>query len=147
MATAGRKPKFTSKAQIEELIEQYFKDCEGKPLLDDEGQPLRDKYGEVILLGARPPTVTGLALALGFHSRQSLLNYQAKAEFMDTITRAKMRVEAYCEERLFDRDGQRGAEFNLRYNFRWAQEEKNDSDSDDSGQGVVVIPEVGAGNG
>lgn len=147
MAKAGRKPKFTSKAQIEELIEQYFKDCEGKPLLDDEGQPLRDKYGEVILLGARPPTVTGLALALGFHSRQSLLNYQAKAEFMDTITRAKMRVEAYCEERLFDRDGQRGAEFNLRYNFRWAQEEKDDNDSDDSGQGVVMIPEVGAGNG
>ncbi len=147
MAKAGRKPKFTSKAQIEELIEQYFKDCEGKPLLDDEGQPLRDKYGEVILLGARPPTITGLALALGFHSRQSLLNYQAKAEFMDTITRAKMRVEAYCEERLFDRDGQRGAEFNLRYNFRWAQEEKNDGDGDDSSQGVVMIPEVGAGNG
>lgn len=147
MATAGRKPKFTSAAQIEGLIEQYFTECKGEPLLDTDGQPLRDKYGEVIMLGARPPTVTGLALALGFHSRQSLLNYQAKAEFMDTITRAKMRVEAYCEERLFDRDGQRGAEFNLRYNFRWAQEEKNSAGNEDGGQGVVMIPEVGADNG
>ena len=107
---------------------------------------MRDKFGEIIMMDARPPTVTGLALALGFHSRQSLLNYQAKKEFMDTITRAKMRVEEYCETRLFDRDGQRGAEFNLRYNFRWAQEAKSGG-NEDSASGVVMIPEVGASDG
>ena len=141
----GRPPKFKSAAEIQEKIDEYFNSCKGEPLMVD-GVPFLDKNGFPVLINERPPTVTGLALALGFHSRQSLLNYQAKKEFMDTITRAKMRVEEYCETRLFDRDGQRGAEFNLRYNFRWAQEEKNGGD-EDSASGVVMIPEVGAGDG
>lgn len=139
----GRPPKFKSAEEIQGLIDEYFESCKGEPLMVDD-KPFLDKNGFPVLINARPPTVTGLALALGFHSRQTLLNYQGKKEFVDTITRAKMRVEEYCETRLFDRDGQRGAEFNLRYNFRWAQEEKNGGD-EDSASGVVMIPEVGAG--
>ena len=101
---------------------------------------MMDKYGNVILIGQHPPTVTGLTLALGFHSRQTLLNYQGNARFVDTVTRAKLRIEDYCEQRLFDRDGQRGAEFNLRYNFRWAQEDK--SGDEDEGSGVVMLAPV-----
>lgn len=59
-----------------------------------------DKFGHPITVNSRPPTVTGLALALGFTSRMALLNYQAKKEFVDTITRAKTMVEAYTEQRL-----------------------------------------------
>ena len=72
-----------------------------------------NRYGQPVMIGERPPTVTGLALALGFTTRTSLLNYQGKKEFMDTITRAKSMVEAYAEERLFDRDGSNGARFSL----------------------------------
>ena len=36
---------------------------------------------------------------------QSLLNYQGRKVFVDTITRAKLRVEEYAERRLYDRDG------------------------------------------
>lgn len=144
--TVGRPPKFTSKEQIQELGEAYLRECMGKPFIMDDGSVMLDKYGEVILMGRHPPTVTGLARALGFTSRQSLLEYQAKAEFADTVTRLKMQIEEYAEERLFDKDGQRGAEFSLKYNFRWAQEDKGDSDNDNAG-GVVMIPEVGAGNG
>lgn len=144
MAKGGRPPKYKKKEEIEALIDQYFKDCEGKPYIMDDGEPLRDKCGEVILLGAKPPTMTGLALAIGFTSRQSLLNYQGKPEFMDTITRAKARVEEYAESRLYDRDGAKGAEFSLKYNFKWAQEEKKDSDG--FAVGVVLMPEVGAGD-
>ena len=142
----GRPPKFTSKEQIEELGEAYLRECMGKPFIMENGEVLMDKYGEVLLVGRHPPTVTGLARALGFTSRQSLLEYQAKAEFADTVTRLKLQIEEYAEERLFDKDGQRGAEFSLKYNFRWAHEEKDDSGEDNSG-GVVMIPEVGAGNG
>ncbi len=46
------------------------------------------------------------------------MNYQAKKEFNDTITRAKSRVEEYAESRLFDRDGSNGAQFSLRNNFK-----------------------------
>ena len=83
-----------------------------------------DKFGNEIYLHQRPPTVTGLALALGFASRQALLNYQGRKEFNDTITRAKARCEQYAEERLYDRDGTHGAQFSLRANFGWNDKPK-----------------------
>lgn len=115
----GRPPKYKNVEEIEEKIEQYFAICEGEPLLDDEGKQIVNKYGcPCWIKPPKPPTVTGLALALGFASRQALLNYQAKKEFNDTITRAKSRVEEYAESRLFDRDGSNGAQFSLRNNFK-----------------------------
>ena len=119
MANVGRPPKYKSVEEIEDKIEQYFAICEGEPLLDDEGKQIVNKYGcPCWIKPPKPPTVTGLALALGFASRQALLNYQAKKEFNDTITRAKSRVEEYAESRLFDRDGSNGAQFSLRNNFK-----------------------------
>lgn len=125
----GRPPKYESKEQIEGLIEAYFKKCEGEILKDDDGEVVFDKSGRPVMIGARPPTVTGLALALGFNTRTSLLNYQGKKEFLDTITRAKSMVEAYAEERLFDRDGSNGARFSLVNNFRgWSDRPKSELD-------------------
>jgi hypothetical protein len=46
------------------------------------------------------PTVNGLALALGFNSRQSLLNYADKPEFVDTVKAVRARLEAWWEQRL-----------------------------------------------
>ena len=113
----GRPPMYNTKEEIQEKIDAYFEDCKGKMLYDPEGKPLTDKYGMPVIFGARPLTVTGLALALGFTSRQALLNYQAKDEFVDTIMRAKAVVEQYAEERLFDKDGANGAKFSLANNF------------------------------
>lgn len=123
----GRPPKYATAEQMQAVIDQYFEDCKGEPIIRDNGQPILDKYGRPFIIHQHPPTVTGLALALGFTSRQALLNYQAKKEFVDTVTRAKSRIEAYAEERLFDRNGERGAEFSLKYNFRWVDEKKDDS--------------------
>ena len=128
--TVGRPPKYESKEQIEELIEQYFEACEGKILKDSEGDPVFNKFGQPVIVNQRPPTVTGLALALGFSSRQALLNYQGKKEFNDTITRAKSRIEQYAEERLFDRDGSNGAKFSLSNNFSgWGEKPPSDLDA------------------
>ena len=115
---AGRPPKYTSKEEVEKLIESYFKSCKGEILRDSDGNPVFNKFGNPIVINAKPPTVTGLALALGFSTRQALLNYQGKKEFVDTITRAKTVVERYTEERLFDRDGVNGAKFSLVNNFK-----------------------------
>lgn len=124
---AGRPPWFKpEEGGVEEMqkrIDAYFKECDGELLTDDNGVPILTKWGQEIRIGKKPYTVTGLALAIGFTSRQALLNYQGKPEFVDTITRAKSKVEAYAEQRLFDKDGSSGAQFNLKNNFRaWKED-------------------------
>ena len=125
----GRPPKYKSKEEIEEKIDAYFKQCEGEVLKDNNGNTVFNKFGNPVIINQRPPTVTGLALALGFSTRLSLLNYQRTKEFMNPITRAKARVEAYAEERLFDRDGSSGAQFSLRNNFKgWTEKTELDEE-------------------
>jgi len=130
VANIGRPPKYKNVEEIEDKIEQYFAICEGEPLLDDEGNQMVNKYGYPCWIKPpKPPTVTGLALALGFTTRLSLLNYQGKKEFMNTITRAKTKIEEYAESRLFDRDGSNGAQFSLRNNFKgWNGEQEKSQD-------------------
>lgn len=122
---AGRPPKYRSVKQLEAKIEAYFDSCKGTKMIDEEtGKPVIYK-GFPVYEGQRPPTVTGLALALGFATRASLLEYQGKPQFEDAITRAKSRIEQYTEERLFDRDGSAGARFSLQNNFhRWKTEKE-----------------------
>lgn len=135
----ARPLKYKTVEELQVAIDAYFTECEGKPLLDEEGKAVTDKYGELVIVGAHPPTVTGLALALGFTGRQALLNYQGRKQFMDTITRAKARCEAYAEERLFDRDGARGAQFSLEHNFRW---KSDDSDKETLDRAARILKEV-----
>ena len=104
-----------------EFIDVYFKKCEGEPFIGDDGCAVRDKYGVPVIINAKPPTITGLALALGFTGRQALLDYQARPEFADTVTRAKSRCEEYAESRLYDKDGANGAKFSLGCNFGWRE--------------------------
>jgi hypothetical protein len=123
----GRPPVYTTKEEMQEKVDAYFKECKGRLLMIDEATVARDKYGIPIVIDSKPPTITGLALALGFTSRQALLNYQAKDEFVDTITRAKSMVECYAEERLYDKDGANGAKFNLANNFEgWKEKQQID---------------------
>lgn len=138
----GKPPRFTSADQIQTLVDKYFEDCAGKVWINPEtGEPGIDKNGNTIRIDKHPPTMTGLALALGFASRVSLLDYAGKKEFEDTIKMAKARCEEYAERRLFDRDGQRGAEFSLKCNFsRWS--EKREKDEEESQVGIILMPAV-----
>ena len=113
---------------MSEAIERYFKDCEGHTLTDKNGNTVYDKHGNPVIV-AHPPTVTGLALALGFKTRQSLLNYQARTKaFNDIITVAKSRCEEYAESRLHDRDRVNGAKFSLMNNFKgWREKPAEDN--------------------
>lgn len=132
----GRTPKYKSPKKMQAAIDAYFEECKGELLTDKEGKAVLDKYGAPIYLNRRPPTVTGLALALGFTSRQALLNYQAKDNFVDTVTRAKTRIEQYTEERLFDREGVQGAKFSLVNNFSgWREKGANPADGQQEQQG------------
>ena len=121
----GRPPTYKTASQMQSVIDQYFIDCKGTKLKDSDGNYLLDKWGSPIVIDDFPPTITGLALALGFNSRQTLLNYQDKPELVDTIIRAKTRVEAYTEARLFDKDGVNGAKFSLVNNFKGWRDTQN----------------------
>lgn len=124
---AGRPPKYRSVKAMQKKIDAYFESCKGTILTDEDGKPVIYK-GNPVIIDVKPPTITGLALALGFNSRQSLLTYQGKEEFMDTITRAKAQVEQYTEERLFDKDGANGAKFSLANNFKgWKEKQQVDT--------------------
>lgn len=126
----GRPPKYSSADEMQAAIDAYFTECEGEPLKDADGNPVLYK-GHPVIVGAKPPTVTGLALALGFASRQAMLNYQGRERFNDTITRAKSRCEAYAESRLYDKSGTTGAQFSLRCNFGWSDATDKDKAEQD----------------
>lgn len=123
---AGGRPMIIQTVEeMQRRIDAYFDECDGHPLEDKDGSLILNKYDEQIMIGEKPYTMTGLALAIGLNSRQALLNYQGRAEFNDTITRAKARVEQYAESRLFDRDGANGAKFSLANNFKqWKEKQE-----------------------
>ena len=138
----GRKPTFTSAEEMQEKIDAYFASCDPELLRDGDGTPMLNKNGEPVYVGGRPMTIQGLALALGFTSRQSLLNYKAKREFVDTVTRARLRVEQYAAERLFDRDAQRGAQFTLAYGFGYARDAEDGKNRETQGVKIEIDREL-----
>jgi hypothetical protein len=99
----GRPKKFKSNHQVTMLIDGYFTNAEAKN---------------------RPLTISGLALALDT-SRQTLLDYEEKAEYSDTIKRAKLKIENWTEEQLFTSKGVAGVIFNLTNNFGWQNKFKD----------------------
>ncbi len=99
--------------KLKELIEGYFAYCAGEPRLDADGNPLLDKSGAEIRTNVRPPTVSGLALALGFDSRRELTRFCGNAAENALIENALLRIANYNEEKLFDKDCARSAIFNL----------------------------------
>ena len=78
MANKGGRPlKFESVEHLQSLIDEYFEEC--------------DLTGE-------PYTITGLADALDT-DRVTLIRYQERDEFCNTIKKAKRKVERQFEKR------------------------------------------------
>lgn len=122
----GRPPKYTKAEEIQEKIDKYFNSCY-RPItriVDGKCVGVKDYEGNILKEQYRPFTITGLADALDM-SRQSLLNYSKEDEFFDTITRAKRKCELYAEERLYDKEGNKGAIFSLSNNFTNWKEKQN----------------------
>lgn len=134
----GRPRIWSSPEDMQRAVDRYLIACKGHPLTDRDGDVITDKYGIPVIIDSEPLTITGLALALGFRSRQSLLNYaameiagedgEAERPYLDTIARAKAEVERYAEVRLYDKDGVTGAKFNLANNFAGWKERPDGAD-------------------
>lgn len=114
MSKVGRPLKFKTVEELQEKVDRYFKDCDKKK---------------------RPYTVTGLALALDT-SRETLMDYEEKDEYSDTVKKAKDRVEAYAEEMLY-KIRATGPIFALK-NFGW----KDQSSIDHTTKGKPLQPSI-----
>jgi hypothetical protein len=70
----------------------------------------------------KPYTTVGLALALGFNSRSSLLNYERETgyeEFFDIMRRAKLRIEEQMEIHLMTKQNVAGVIFLAKNNYSY----------------------------
>lgn len=113
--------KIKSIRELQRRVDAYFTACEGTPLLRD-GEPVYDKQERPVIVGEKPPTVTGLALAAGFTCRRELLQYRGPVRETEILLRAVSRCEEYAEQRLFDSAS--GVKYHLMSNFEaWGEEE------------------------
>lgn len=111
--------KMTEKV-AEERIAAYFLSRKVEKRGQD-GEILISKNGE-IQYEEKPCTVSGLALALGFSSREKLLAIKDR-KTKALVDRALLRIEENAEEKLFCKDTFHGAKLFLEANFkRWAGE-------------------------
>jgi len=110
----ARPLKYENADDMQALIHLYFEGCKLNRVALAEGlsKPVREVLTEDL-----HPTITGLALVLDL-SRQGLINYEGKEEFVDTVREAKQRVESYLEQRLYS-GNVAGCVFNLKNNFQW----------------------------
>ena len=110
----GDGPKFSSAKRVDALVDAYFRKCRGELMTEEAtGNPLLDKKGKPVYDGDHPPTLSGLALALGFTSKAALLRYRGKPEIEAALMRGRSRVEQYAEELLYDKECSAGAKFVL----------------------------------
>ncbi len=108
----------------------------GRPLKWDDPKAFEasvDRYFELQEEAKEPATWTGLALYLGFESRQSLEDYKKKEGFSYPIKKALARIEAEYEKRLFGQNVA-GAIFALK-NFGW----RDKHEVENSGQQTFLV--------
>lgn len=135
---AGRPPKFNSIEQLQAKIDKYFHWIEGDftiEINEDTGfsNKVYTRYWEIA-------TITGLALFLGFESRQSFYEYKAKKEFTYALTRARTRIENEYEKRLANRDVQ-GVIFALK-NMGWQDKQQTELTGKDGGAIETKIQQI-----
>ena len=117
---AGRPPKYKTPEEMQKVIDEYF-----------ESVTYQDDKGRVIC----QPTMTGLANALDL-SRAALCGYNKKDEFLNTIKKARAKVEESLEHHLYG-NSVTGAIFNLKNNFGWKDKQEVDQNTTIS---VVEVP-------
>lgn len=138
----GGQRKFLSPEHLQSLVNEYYESCMGPMFY--KGTLVRDDKGCLVKTQVKPFTLSGLALYLGIttetlrkyrNGRLDSLLDEMKAETDDVLTfskvilRAKQTIEAYAEGRLYDKDGQRGAQFVLDCCYGWVSH-KEQSDID-----------------
>lgn len=135
---AGGRPKhFENEQELQSKIEEYFiwlqGDFENVEKRNEEDEPYLER---VYSRYPEDPTITGLALYLGFESRQSVYDYEKSGEFSYTVKRARLHIENSYEKDLRSKH-YTGAIFALK-NFGWS--DKQEIDHTSKGESINPTP-------
>lgn len=109
----GRPLKFETPEFLQNQVDLYFERCK---------DPEDDTKWKI------PPTISGLALALDT-TRDVLLDYEnleERADYSNTIKKAKQTIHAFNEEQLYRNTQVTGVIFNLKNNFDWKDKTETD---------------------
>lgn len=122
----GRPPFYNNVVELQDAIDDYFKNgIKVKTVVVGSGKNTSTVEIEV-------PTITGLALHLGFCDRSSFYDYEKNKEFSYTIKRARFFIEQHYEE-LLQSGNVTGAIFALK-NFGWV--DRTESNIELSGKDI-----------
>ena len=116
--TFGRPPMYLNPEEMQEKISEYF--ATGR----NERDVIVGKGENATVVKLPVLTITGLALYLGFESRQSFYDYEKNDHFSYTIKRARAFIEREYEE-LLQFGNVTGAIFALK-NFGWTDKSEVD---------------------
>lgn len=135
---AGGRPRIYDKEEeLSKVVDDYFVHIQGqKETSVDEKGNMNEKW----IRQSEPATVTGLALFLGFESRQSVYDYEKEGQFSYIIKNARLRVECEYEKRLSTSQSPTGAIFALK-NMGW--KDKFEQDVNHSGISFTLNPAPG----
>lgn len=125
--------KWNSPAHLQGLVNEYFASCEGVIYNPRTGLPFMNEDGTPRVGLIKPYTVSGLACYIHIdttsikeYSREKIddLGYPTDEDYCgpqysEIILEARKKIEAFAEERLYDRDGFNGGKFVLNCAFGW----------------------------
>lgn len=109
MAGKGNPRRWRSAKSLQAAVDQYFEEC------SEEG---------------RVPSVAGLALALGFMSRQALARYTDRMheenndDYVVIVTSAKTRIEEANIQLAYNKEASAGARFMLQNGFNYSEKQE-----------------------
>lgn len=109
----GRPPKYKSPKEMEKRIVSYFEWCQGE--FEERDRVITTTKGEgkskvtttdvipeiICIRQPEIPSITGIALYLGFSSKDSIYDYSKKKEFSDCIKRGILTIENNYEQGLW----------------------------------------------
>lgn len=106
----------------------------GRPRLiesPDEMLAMGNAYFDECKAEEKPILVTGLVLALGLSSRESLIEYSKRPEYSDTVKALKTVCENFAENRLYG-NNPTGAIFALK-NYGWTDKTQQELSGPEGG--------------
>ena len=109
MAGKGNTRRWRSAKALQAAVDAYFEECSEK---------------------GRVPSVAGLALALGFMSRQALARYTDRMheenndDYVVIITSAKTRIEEANIQLAYNKEASAGARFMLQNGFNYSEKQE-----------------------